>query len=70
MFFGRFLGFIWKFDFNTFDYTIGLELILPLIHSINFRFLILSSLLFLVVLRFVMVVKLNVMLVIRKMIVG
>ena len=36
-----FLGFIGEFYFGTFDDAIGLKLILPLIHSINSRFLVL-----------------------------
>ena len=53
------------------DYAIGLKFVLLLIHSINSKFLSLNSpLLFLNILGFVMVIGLNVMLVVKKMILG
>ena len=53
------------------DNAIGLKFVLPLIHSINSRLLSLnSSILFLNFLGFVTVIGLNVVVVVKKMILG
>jgi len=66
---------IFRFSFRVYfillDYAIGLKLILSLIHSINSGFFYLNSpLLFLIILGFVMVIGLNVVVVVKKMILG